>query len=229
MVIIFCLLAFFIFSQIKRAEQDKVWIGLALETAHQLGTPITALSGWTELMRTADIDMPTAANEIEHDTIRLKSIADRFSKIGSTPELEMIPIVPTIKHSVDYLKTRLPENISISISANNDIRTPHNPTLLEWAIENLCRNSADAIEGSGKIDISIHQHKARAIIDVADTGKGMSRKAARHIFEAGYTTKERGWGIGLALTKRIVCEYHKGKIYVANTEIGKGTTIRMVI
>ncbi len=229
LVLIFCLLAYIVFSQIKRAEQDKVWIGLARETAHQLGTPITALSGWTELMRSADIDMLTAATEIAHDTERLKSIAARFSKIGSKPKLELRSINETIAPVVAYLQTRLPKNISISISANGVISTFHNPTLLGWAVENLCRNSADAIEGSGKIDISIYKQDAHTLIDVTDTGKGMTRVTARHIFEAGYTTKERGWGIGLTLVKRIVCEYHKGKIYVADTEIGRGTTIRIVI
>lgn len=231
LVTLFGLFAYMVLGQLKRAEQDKVWIGLARETAHQLGTPLTALSAWTELLRSGDIDATTAADEINHDTERLRSIAERFSKIGSEPELNNTSLIDTINNVVTYLETRLPKNITLCTSFDNadKLIIKHNPTLLGWAIENICRNAADAIEGNGTISIKVYSNDKQTIIEVHDTGRGMSRSTARHIFDAGFTTKQRGWGIGLALTKRIVNEYHKGNISVAQTEVGVGTTIRIVI
>lgn len=228
-VVLLGLFAYLVFNQIKRADQDKVWIGLARETAHQLGTPITALSGWTDLLRSGDIDTQTAANEIDNDINRLKSIATRFSKIGSQPELKTSSLNNTINNVISYLQSRLPNNITIRTNLIDDICINHNPILLGWTIENLCKNSADAISGSGEIVISTYYKKNNAIIDVTDNGKGMSQSTIRKIFRTGFTTKQRGWGIGLALSKRIICEYHKGKIFVASSEIGEGTTIRIIL
>lgn len=228
-VVLLGLFAYLVFNQIKRADQDKVWIGLARETAHQLGTPITALSGWTDLLRSGDIDTQTAANEIDNDINRLKSIATRFSKIGSQPELKTSSLNYTINNVISYLQSRLPNNITIRTNLIDDICINHNPILLGWTIENLCKNSADAISGSGEIVISTYYKKNNAIIDVTDNGKGMSQSTIRKIFRTGFTTKQRGWGIGLALSKRIICEYHKGKIFVASSEIGEGTTIRIIL
>lgn len=228
-VVLLGLFAYLVFNQIKRADQDKVWIGLARETAHQLGTPITALSGWTDLLRSGDIDTQTAANEIDNDINRLKSIATRFSKIGSQPELKTSSLNNTINNVISYLQSRLPNNITIRTNLIDDICINHNPILLGWTIENLCKNSADAISGSGEIVINTYYKKNNAIIDVTDNGKGMSQSTIRKIFRTGFTTKQRGWGIGLALSKRIICEYHKGKIFVASSEIGEGTTIRIIL
>lgn len=231
LVALFILFAYVVFSQNKRKEQDKVWIGLARETAHQLGTPITAITGWADLLKSGDIDPVMASEEIVNDTQRLKSIADRFSKIGSEPELSDVPIADTLSLSVAYLKLRIPKRVSLSVDVSSvqGVSVFHNPTLIGWAIENLCRNAVDATEGNGEVKVSAHMDNGHVVIDVRDTGKGMSWSTARRIFDAGFTTKLRGWGIGLALTKRIVCEYHKGKIFVLETEIGKGSVIRMVI
>lgn len=231
LVAIFIFFSYMFFRQVKRKEQDKVWIGLARETAHQLGTPITAITGWTELLQSGDIDPEQASIEIQHDTGRLKSIAERFSKIGSKSDLSNTPIADTIISSTTYLQSRIPQSITLTVdvSAVSGLSVMHNPTLIGWALENICRNAVDATEGKGDITVRAHADNGRVVIDVRDTGKGMSRNTAREIFNAGFTTKQRGWGIGLALTKRIICEYHKGKVYVLETEPGKGTTIRIII
>lgn len=228
-VIILLIFAYIMIMRANKTEQDRVWIGLARETAHQLGTPTTALVGWTELMESGDIDSKTAAEEIRKDVERLKQIAERFSKIGSTPERKELPISETIKEIASYLRTRISKRIELScnIDVAEEQTVEHNPVLIGWAVENLCRNAVDAIDGNGKIQIDIKKTKGNICIDISDTGKGMSKETARHIFDAGFTTKKRGWGIGLALAKRIVTQYHKGKIYVLSTEIGKGTTIRI--
>lgn len=228
-VIILLIFAYIMIMRANKTEQDRVWIGLARETAHQLGTPTTALVGWTELMESGDIDSKTAAEEIRKDVERLKQIAERFSKIGSTPERKELPISETIKEIASYLRTRISKRIELScnIDVAEEQTVEHNPVLIGWAVENLCRNAVDAIDGNGKIQIDIKKTKGNICIDISDTGKGMIKETARHIFDAGFTTKKRGWGIGLALTKRIVTQYHKGKIYVLSTEIGKGTTIRI--
>lgn len=227
---LFIIFAYLVFSRAKQREQDKVWIGLARETAHQLGTPITALNGWTDLLASGDVEPQTVATEIQRDTERLKHVADRFSKIGSSPDMVDQNIGQTLESIVSYLRSRMPQSINIQLNLS-DNQTPvrHNPVLLGWAIENLCRNAADAMNGRGDIVINQTHDGTKAIIDVTDKGKGMTRATARRIFDAGFTTKQRGWGIGLALARRIICEYHKGKIFVADTAIGEGTTIRIKI
>lgn len=230
-MIVILLLAFtyFMIRKANKTEQDKVWIGLARETAHQLGTPITALIGWTDLMEGGDIDPNEAAKEIRKDVERLKQIAERFSKIGSDPEMKSLPISDTVETIVEYLRTRISKKIELTCNTEGaeGLSPQHNPVLIGWAIENLCRNAVDATEGSGHISVCVKKRKNRTCIDIKDTGKGMSKETARRIFDAGYTTKKRGWGIGLTLAKRIVTQYHKGRIYVLGTEIGKGTTIRI--
>lgn len=230
LVALFLLFAYVVFRHARKLEQDKVWIGLARETAHQLGTPISALSGWIELLRSGDIDPNIVANEIGNDTERLKAIADRFSKIGSLPEMHEVPIITTIQSTIDYLRSRIPSSVELKILCADDKISPmHNPILMGWTIENLCRNAVDAMDGKGIITVDVSKNKNRTIIDVIDTGKGMSYKTARNIFQAGFTTKMRGWGIGLALAKRIVEKYHRGHIFVYQTEIGVGTIIRIIL
>ncbi|MCQ2204565.1 MAG: HAMP domain-containing histidine kinase [Bacteroidales bacterium] len=230
LVALFIIFAYIVFSSIKRSEEDKVWIGLARETAHQLGTPITALIGWTDLLESGDIDNRTASAEIKNDAERLRNIADRFSKIGSQPEMLETPLSETIASTAEYLRSRLPKRIKLVCNLEADsIPIRHNPVLIGWAIENLCRNATDATEGDGTITIRSYAEGEHMIIDVTDTGKGMPHNIARNIFKPGYTTKKRGWGIGLTLTRRIINEYHNGRIFVANTEPNIGTTIRIVL
>ena len=215
----------------RKSEQDKLWIGLARETAHQLGTPISALMGWTEMLRAGDLDNITVAGEIGRDINRLRDVAARFSKIGSMPELSRGPICDAIEASIAYLKPRIPKNVNIKfINADRTIQPPHNPTLIGWAVENVCRNAVDALpEGKGNIEVTLSSDNKFTYILIKDDGKGMNRSTASHIFDTGFTTKQRGWGIGLTLTRRIVKQYHKGDISVAKTEIGQGTTMRIAI
>lgn len=229
LVSLFIIVAYMIYRNHRRSRENKVWIGLARETAHQLGTPITALLGWTDLLESGDIDNLTAATEIHKDAERLKNIANRFSKIGSKPEMFLLPLDETIASSVAYLNSRFPQRVNIEFIPSDNIITLHNPILIGWALENICRNAVDAIEGNGHIVIRSFQDNGHSIIEVTDNGKGMSRNTARQIFNAGFTTKKRGWGIGLTLTRRIISEYHHGRIAVAYSEINKGTTIRITL
>ncbi|MBE6341229.1 MAG: HAMP domain-containing histidine kinase [Bacteroidales bacterium] len=226
-VLVFVLIIYMTFRAKRKSEQDKLLIGLARETAHQLGTPISALIGWTDMLRAGEITNETASQEIGRDVSRLHDVAERFSKIGSAPKLERRPICEAIEASVEYLRPRIPKNVKIDIECVDEtLQPPHNPTLIGWAVENICRNSVDALpNGSGSINISLTTDNKYTYITIKDDGKGMSQSIAKHIFDAGYTTKTRGWGIGLTLTRRIVREYHKGDIYVLSTELGKGTTI----
>ncbi|MBP5366077.1 MAG: HAMP domain-containing histidine kinase [Bacteroidales bacterium] len=231
LVTLFIIFGYTVIVRARRQEQDKVWIGLARETAHQLGTPITAIAGWTELLRTEELDNQTVATEIDKDNDRLKAIADRFSKIGSEPAMISEPIIDAINNTINYLATRIPSTVSIKLqnSCTDDTTTYHNKTLIEWTIENICRNAVDAMNGKGEIVITLKNDTENTIIDIADNGKGMTKSTARRIFKAGFTTKKRGWGIGLALAKRIVEKYHKGKIFVRSTAPGVGTTIRITL
>ena len=228
--LLFILFAYFVFSRARRMEQDKVWIGLARETAHQLGTPISALMGWQQILESGEdssqVDKKMISQEMKRDVERLKTIADRFSKIGSQADLKDLDLSDTITQCVDYLRRRIPSRINIKfINETKNLSVKHNATLIGWAIENICRNSLDAIEVYGDIIVSLKAYNDKALICISDNGKGMTKSVASKIFSAGYTTKTRGWGIGLALAKRIVVEYHKGVIYVADSEVGKGTTI----
>jgi signal transduction histidine kinase len=224
-VMIFVVVAIFALLASKRAEQNKVWVGLSKETAHQLGTPISSLMAWTEILREnyPDDDM---IPEMDKDVKRLQLIADRFSKIGSAPEIKDVELGELLQHVVEYMNRRTSQKVEITYSTP-EIKVQVNPQLFEWVFENLCKNAVDAMEGRGAIHISAHADEHLTIIDVADNGKGITSKNLQDVFTPGYTTKKRGWGLGLSLAKRIVEEYHNGKIYVLSSERGKGTTFRI--
>jgi len=209
------------------ATQNKLWAGMAKETAHQIGTPLSSLIGWLEIMKADNVDETTIA-EIEKDITRLQTITDRFSKIGSEPILEERNIVEETEQSFDYLKSRFSKQVEFSFKATQkSILVLLNPALHSWTIENLVKNAIDAMKGKGTLAVVIEQDTHTVKILVTDSGKGIPKKEFNRIFEPGFTTKKRGWGLGLSLTKRIVEEYHKGKIKVLHSEIGKGTTMQV--
>ena len=211
----------------KMATQNKLWAGMAKETAHQIGTPLSSLIGWLELLKLENIDEATIA-EIEKDINRLQTITDRFSKIGSEPILEKKNIIEETKNSFDYLQSRVSKQVSFEFRApENPIYVSLNPTLHSWTIENLVKNAIDAMRGKGKLSIEIVEGDNNVYITIVDTGVGIPKNKFKTVFEPGYTSKKRGWGLGLSLTKRIVQEYHKGKIRVVHSELGKGTTMQM--
>jgi len=213
------------FKSNKIAEQNKLWAGMAKETAHQIGTPLSSLLGWVELLRLENVGEDTV-QEIEKDVSRLNTIADRFSKIGSIPKLDKHDIVVETDRAFDYIRSRSFKQIEFHFNTENDqpIFVNLNLQLYSWVIENLVKNAIDAMQGKGKIEIDVIRQNSYAIITVSDTGKGINKRLHKKIFEPGYTTKRRGWGLGLSLTKRIINDYHKGRIYVKKSEIGKGTT-----
>lgn len=224
---VFILLAFIALASTKRAEQNKVWVGLSKETAHQLGTPISSLIAWLEYLKLKDID-PTLLTEMEKDVKRLEMIAERFSKIGSTPEPVPVDICQSINSAVEYMQTRISSKVKISIEApEHPVVVLMNNSLFSWVVENLCKNAVDAMEGQGSITFHIEEKGKNVRIDVTDTGKGILKSRFKTVFNPGYTTKKRGWGLGLSLVKRIVESYHGGKIFVKSSEIGKGTTFRI--
>lgn len=224
---VFILLAFIALASTKRAEQNKVWVGLSKETAHQLGTPISSLIAWLEYLKLKDID-PTLLTEMEKDVKRLEMIAERFSKIGSTPEPVPVDICQSINSAVEYMQTRISSKVKISIEApGHPVVVLMNNSLFSWVVENLCKNAVDAMEGQGSITFHIEEKGKNVRIDVTDTGKGILKSRFKTVFNPGYTTKKRGWGLGLSLVKRIVESYHGGKIFVKSSEIGKGTTFRI--
>jgi nitrogen-specific signal transduction histidine kinase len=228
-ILLFILVAYFAFSSSRKAEQNQVWVGLSKETAHQLGTPISSLLAWLELLK-QDKQNQKWARELEKDIHRLSKITERFSKIGSQPLLKHAELNSVINNTITYLKSRSSDKINFSVTANHDrIMVPVNAPLFEWVIENVCKNAMDAIEGQGEIKLTINDEPHMILIDITDNGKGIPKTQHKTIFKPGYTTKERGWGLGLSLTKRIVEEYHKGRIYVASSELGKGTTIRIML
>lgn len=211
----------------KMATQNKLWAGMAKETAHQIGTPLSSLIGWVELLKSENVEESTTF-EIEKDIERLQTITDRFSKIGSEPKLEIKDIIEETLQSYDYLQSRFSKQIEFSFKApKSPIMVSLNPTLHSWTIENLVKNAIDAMKGRGKLSLEIEQDAGHVKINVTDTGGGIQKKQFKSIFEPGFTTKKRGWGLGLSLTKRIVEEYHKGTIKVLNSEIGKGTTMQV--
>ncbi len=224
-VMLFIIIAIFALLASKRAEQNKVWVGLSKETAHQLGTPISSLMAWTEILRETypnDELIP----EMDKDVRRLQLIADRFSKIGSAPEMKEVSLEEILQHVVEYMNRRTSQKVAITYQTP-EIIVNVNPQLFEWVFENLCKNAVDAMEGQGSIHIEAHADEMHTIIDVSDTGKGITSKNLQDVFTPGYTTKKRGWGLGLSLAKRIIEEYHNGKIYVLASEKGKGTTFRI--
>ena len=227
LVMLFVVIAIFALLTSKKAEQNKVWVGLSKETAHQLGTPISSLMAWTEILKETYPD-DALIPEMEQDVKRLQLIAERFSKIGSLPEPVPSSLLEVMTHVVDYMDRRTSNKVvMVSRFPEQDIIVKINSSLFEWVIENLCKNAVDAMEGSGTITLFMEEVKDKVIIEIIDTGKGISRKNMKNVFKPGFTTKKRGWGLGLSLAKRIVEEYHKGRIYVFNSEIGKGTTFRI--
>lgn len=226
-IFVFLLIAYLLFSVTKRSEENRVWVGMSKETAHQLGTPISSLMAWTELLKEMPVD-PSIPQEIGKDVHRLETIAQRFSKIGSVPVLEQTDIVPIIENFTNYLQTRISSMVHIHFEKpDHPIVLPLNQQLFEWVIENLCKNSADAMNGKGDITISITEEKNKVYIDITDTGKGIPPKMQKRIFSPGYTSKSRGWGLGLTLAKRIIQNYHRGKLFVKSSVIDQGTTMRI--
>lgn len=226
-VMIFVVIAIFALLTSKRAEQNKVWVGLSKETAHQLGTPISSLMAWTEILKETHPDDPLIP-EMDKDVKRLQLIADRFSKIGSLPEPVETNLKEIMQHVVDYMDRRTSRKVQMVCRfPKEDVIVRINASLFEWVIENLCKNAVDAMEGAGTITLTILKEGARAVVEVADTGKGIRKKDIGNVFKPGFTTKKRGWGLGLSLAKRIVEEYHHGKIYVKKSELGVGTTFRI--
>lgn len=226
-VLIFVVVAIFALLSSKRAEQNKVWVGLSKETAHQLGTPISSLMAWTEMLK-ENYPNDELLPEMDKDVKRLERIAERFSKIGSVPEPVDTSMKEVIQHVIDYMNHRTSQKVNIICNMPaEDVILQMNASLFEWVIENLCKNAVDAMEGEGTIAISMWKENKNVIIEVADTGKGIMKKDIKHVFTPGFTTKKRGWGLGLSLAKRIVEEYHRGKIFVKSSEIGKGTTFRI--
>lgn len=226
-VMLFVLIAIFALLSFKKTEQNRVWVGLSKETAHQLGTPISSLMAWTELLKDKYTE-DELISEMEKDVNRLQMVAERFSKIGSMPEPVQADMVGVLDGVIDYVEHRSPATVRfIREFPNPPVNAKVNASLFGWVIENICKNAVDAMNGKGKLTIRLAEDKNCVTIDVIDTGKGIAKNSWRSIFDPGYTTKERGWGLGLSLAKRIVTEYHKGKIYVAHSEIGKGTTFRI--
>lgn len=227
-VVIFVVLAVFALLASKRAEQNRVWAGLSKETAHQLGTPISSLMAWVEVLKEEYPD-DALIPELDKDVSRLRLISDRFSKIGSKPELAMVSLQEVLAHVVDYIDRRTSHNVVIRCQLpDHDVMVNINAALFEWVIENLCKNAVDAMNGGpGTISIAVMETGQKVAIDVADTGKGISKKNLKTVFKPGFTTKKRGWGLGLSLAKRIVEQYHKGRIFVKSSVVGQGTTFRI--
>lgn len=226
-VMIFVVIAIFALLTSKRAEQNKVWVGLSKETAHQLGTPISSLMAWTEMLKESYPD-DSLIPEMDKDVKRLQLIADRFSKIGSLPEPVPASLAEVLNHVIDYMDRRTSKKVAmVRDYPEHDVVVKINASLFEWVIENLCKNAVDAMEGEGRITLAYREEGTRAVIEVTDTGKGIRKKDIRNVFRPGFTTKKRGWGLGLSLAKRIVEEYHHGHIFVKKSEVGVGTTFRI--
>ncbi|NQU51541.1 MAG: HAMP domain-containing histidine kinase [Bacteroidetes bacterium] len=229
-IVIFIVVAYFAFNATQRAEQNQVWVGMSKETAHQLGTPISSLMAWIELLKLKGVDSGLVS-EFEKDTQRLERITERFSKIGSKPELLRINLVEVLSSTVNYIKTRSSSKVifETSFSEEDYVETPLNTALFSWVIENLCKNAIDAMGNNGKITIKLKEKAEQVYIDITDTGIGVAKSQFKTIFQPGFSTKKRGWGLGLSLAKRIVEIYHSGKIFIKSSEIGKGTTFRIVL
>lgn len=226
-VFIFIILAFLALASTKKAEQNKVWVGLSKETAHQLGTPISSLIAWVEYLRTKEID-PSLLNEMEKDVKRLETIAERFSKIGSNPDPVPVNINNSVRMALEYMSTRISSKVKIhTLLPDHPVLVLMNDSLFAWVIENLTKNAVDAMEGQGEISFQVEEKEKVVRIDISDTGKGIPKSKFKTVFNPGYTTKKRGWGLGLSLVKRIIESYHGGKIFVKSSEAGKGTTFRI--
>jgi len=232
-LLLVAVLIFFIVYSISsqnRATQNQVWAGMAKETAHQLGTPLSSLQGWIEMLKEQGTPLETVS-ELQKDLDRLKLVSDRFSKIGSIPQLEKSDLVFQVQQMLDYMRRRTTSKVQFSFETNGREHVEANisPPLFDWVIENLLKNALDAMEGRGHINIIIKDESQQVIIDVSDTGKGISTSIIRRVFDPGFTTKKRGWGLGLTLSKRIMETYHKGELFVKQSDLGKGTTFRIVL
>lgn len=226
-VFVFILLAFLALASTKKAEQNKVWVGLSKETAHQLGTPISSLIAWVEYLKTKEID-PFLLTEMEKDVKRLETIAERFSKIGSNPDPVPVDVNHSMHAALEYMQTRISSKVKIhTCLMDHPVLVLMNDSLFAWVIENLLKNAVDAMEGQGSITLQLEETNKQVRIDVSDTGKGIPKSKFKTVFNPGYTTKKRGWGLGLSLVKRIIESYHGGRIYVKSSELGKGTTFRI--
>jgi two-component system, sporulation sensor kinase D len=229
-VIFFILVSYLAFRSSRKAEQNQVWVGMSKETAHQLGTPTSSLAGWIEILQNK-YPAISITGELNRDIERLEKVTERFSRIGSKPLLTKENIVSIISRTVDYLKSRTSSKVKINIDYNSEqvVEVPVNSALFEWVIENVFKNAVDSMEGSGEITIKIMETEKQALIDISDTGKGIPKSAFNKIFSPGFTTKQRGWGLGLSLAKRIIEEYHNGRIFVRQSEVGKGSCIRIAM
>ena len=230
LILLFCLfltVGYLLFRFARRSEQNQIWIGMSKETAHQLGTPISSLMAWTEILRNENVN-PDILEEIDKDLVRLENITQRFSKIGSIPKLQIDNINEIVARFIDYFKNRTSSKVQFKVYIpENKIDIMLNRHLFEWVLENLCKNAVDAINGKGSISIHVNEDKNHVYIDISDTGKGIESKYQKSIFEAGYTTKSRGWGLGLTLSRRIINDYHNGKIMLKSSVMGKGSTFRI--
>ncbi len=226
---LFLIFAYYLFSTARKSEQNQVWVGMAKETAHQLGTPLSSLLAWVEVLRAKGVDEETI-RELSQDIGRLETVTERFSKIGAKPNLEQHDVNFVIGKTISYLKTRLSKNVKFSqTGASGEVLASMNIPLLEWVLENIIKNGVDAIGGDGNIDIDIIDQSQFVYIDISDNGKGIPKGKRKTVFEPGFTTKQRGWGLGLSLTKRIIENYHSGKVFVKSSELGQGTTFRIVL
>ncbi len=230
---IFLLIAYIAFDAARRAEQNKVWLGMAKETAHQLGTPLFSMVGWVEMLKDSEDPSGEAqmvGEELEKDVGRLQLIADRFSKIGAQPKLKVVNLVESVKGTTKYMRRRASGKVSVEFESQSpNIRSNVNSVLFDWVIENLIRNGLDAMGPTGKIHVKMWDEGGKAIIEVSDTGKGIPKSKFKTVFKPGYSTKKRGWGLGLSLSKRIVELYHNGKIFVSESVLDKGTTFRVIV
>ncbi|GEP91911.1 Histidine kinase-, DNA gyrase B-, and HSP90-like ATPase [Chitinophaga terrae (ex Kim and Jung 2007)] len=228
-VALFIGLALFAISSTNRATQNQVWVGLAKETAHQLGTPLSSMEAWLEILRENESNASITA-ELSKDVDRLKLITERFSKIGSVPQLEETDLIAQIENMVAYIRKRSPQKVQLTTHSDEDELTVMiSPPLFDWVVENLLKNALDAMEGKGKIDINIQNHPTYVTIDVADTGKGIPKMNFEKVFKPGFSTKKRGWGLGLSLARRIIEDYHRGRLYVKSSELNKGTVFRILL
>lgn len=226
---VYLFFSFSFFRTLKKTNESLLWAGLAKETAHQIGTPLSSLIGWIEIMKLEN-EITKGITEMERDVNRLKIISERFSKIGSIPELNELNLKETLQQNYDYLKLRISSKIDFKLQLpKEEILAPHSKILISWVVENLVKNAVDAMKGTGKLEISLYKKNKNIIIDFKDSGCGMTNYQIRKAFNAGFSTKKRGWGLGLSLTKRVINEYHKGDIKIAESEIGKGTTFRIML
>lgn len=221
--------SFWFLRTIKKTDEGFLWAGLAKETAHQIGTPLSSMIGWIEILRMEN-ENSEGVGEIERDIKRLRTISERFSKIGSVPELNDLNLNETLQQNFDYLKTRISNKVYFSLALpNEEILIPHNRILISWVFENLVKNAVDALKGEGQLNVSLYEKNKNVLIDFKDSGSGMTKSNAAKAFKPGFSTKKRGWGLGLSLAKRVIKEYHKGDIRIAQTEIGKGSTFRITL